>query len=80
MPQLERSVIKARAERLRQAGDAALRRHLDARVGRTVRALIERPGLARAEDFTEIAFTGPGVPGEVVELTIAGHNGRRALA
>ena len=80
MPQLERSVIKARAERLRHAGDVALRRHLDARVGRTVRALIERPGLARAEDFTEIAFDRPGVPGEVVELTIAGHDGRRALA
>ncbi len=41
MPQVVRSVIKARAERLRQAGDAALRRHLDARVGRTVHGLVD---------------------------------------
>ncbi len=80
MPQLERRVIKARAERLRQAGDAALARHLDAQVGHTVRALIERPGLARAEDFTEVAFEGAGTPGEVLPLTIRGHDGRRALA
>ena len=80
MPQLPRPVVKARAERLRAAGQDALERHLQARIGHTVSALVERPGLARAEDFTEIAFTGPGVPGEVVELTIAGHNGRRALA
>ena len=32
-------------------------RHLvDRQVGRTVQGLVERPGLARAEDFTEIAF------------------------
>ena len=78
MPQLDRRVVKARAERLRQAGAAALLRHLDAQVGRTVRALIERPGLARAEDFTEVAFEGEGTPGEVIERKISGHDGKRA--
>ncbi len=63
MPQLDRAVVKARAERLRRAGEAALRRHLDHQVGRTVRALVERKGLARAEDFTEVAFEGAGEPG-----------------
>jgi threonylcarbamoyladenosine tRNA methylthiotransferase MtaB len=80
MPQLERAVVKARAERLRAAGEAALRRHLDAQVGRTVSALVEREGLARAEDFTEIAFEGAAEPGSIVELRITAHDGKRALA
>ncbi len=80
MPQLDRRTIKARAERLRAAGDAALGRHLARQVGRTVQALVERPGIARAEDFTEIAFEGDGKPGSIVPLTITGHDGRRARA
>ena len=84
MPQLPRATIKARAERLRQAGDAALHRHLQARIGRTVHGLVEREGLARAEDFTEVAFdSAPGglaQPGQIVALSIGGHDGRRALA
>ena len=78
MPQLERSVVKARAERLRAAGDAALARHLDRQLGRALRALVEREGLARAEDFTEVAFDGAAVPGTIVALRITGHDGKRA--
>jgi threonylcarbamoyladenosine tRNA methylthiotransferase MtaB len=80
MPQLHRAVVKARAERLRQAGDAALHRHLDARIGRTVHGLVEREGLARAEDFTEVAFEGLAQPGQIVALSVTGHDGRKALA
>jgi threonylcarbamoyladenosine tRNA methylthiotransferase MtaB len=80
MPQLERSVVKARAERLRHAGDAALARHLQRQVGRTVSALVEREGLARAEDFTEVTFEGSAMGGEIVSLRITGQDGRRALA
>jgi threonylcarbamoyladenosine tRNA methylthiotransferase MtaB len=80
MPQLPRAVVKARAERLRAAGEAALRRHLDGRLGRTVHGLVEREGLARAEDFTEVAFEGLAPAGSIVPLTIIGHDGRKALA
>jgi len=79
MPQLERAVVKARAERLRAAGEAALARHLDRQIGRVVPALVEREGLARAEDFTEIAFDGAAAPGTIVPLKIAAHDGKRAL-
>ena len=78
MPQLERGLVKARAERLRAAGDAALARHLDRQVGRTVSALVEREGLARAEDFTEVAFDGAAEAGSIVLLKITGHDGKRA--
>ena len=80
MPQLGRPTIKARAERLRRAGEAALGRHLDRQVGRTLRALVEKPGSARAEDFTEIAFEGEAAPGSIALLRTTGHDGRRVRA
>jgi threonylcarbamoyladenosine tRNA methylthiotransferase MtaB len=80
MPQLARSVVKARAARLRAAGEAALARHLQRQVGLTLAALVERPGLARAEDFTEIAFEGEVAVGGVVGLEVTSHDGKRALA
>ncbi len=80
MPQLDRGLVKARAQALRQAGERALVRHLDRQVGRVVRGLVERPGLARAEDFTEVRFEGPAEPGTLVALRVAGHDGRAALA
>ena len=78
MPQVARDVIKARAARLRAAGDAALVHHLDRLIGRRVIALVERPGQARAEDFTEIAFNGEAAPGALIAGVVVGHDTRRA--
>jgi threonylcarbamoyladenosine tRNA methylthiotransferase MtaB len=78
MPQLPRELIHARARRLRTAGESALARHLTAQVGRSVRALVERPGRARAEDFTEIALEGSAAPGAVIAGRITDHDNRRA--
>jgi threonylcarbamoyladenosine tRNA methylthiotransferase MtaB len=80
MPQLPRQVVKDRAARLRAAGEAALVRHLEAQAGRTLAGLVERPGLARAADFTEIAFEGAAEPGELTPLVVTGHDGQRVLA
>src|SRR5262249_11768085 len=49
MPQISREVIKDRARRLREKGEAALRRHLDAQVGRRHRVLTESRELGRTE-------------------------------
>ncbi len=78
MPRVDPGVVKARATRLRAAGDAAFARHLDKTIGRTVSALVERPGRARAEDFTEVAFAGEATPGTVIVGVITGHDGGRA--
>ena len=78
MPKVEPAVVKERAARLRAAGALALARHLDRTTGRTVRALVEKPGLARAEDFSEIVFDGDLSPGTLIEGTVAGHDGRLA--
>jgi threonylcarbamoyladenosine tRNA methylthiotransferase MtaB len=80
MPPVHGRTVKARAERLRAKGEEALIRHLQARVGRTVHGLVERAGLARAEDFTEVAFEGLAEPGQVVALKVTGHDGRKAQA
>jgi threonylcarbamoyladenosine tRNA methylthiotransferase MtaB len=79
MPAVPRAVVKARAERLRAAGDRALSAHLERQVGRVVDGLIERPDRARAEDFTEVFLAEPAIPGRIVPLRIIGHDGRRAI-
>jgi len=80
MPPVSGKVVKNRALRLRARGDEALARHLQRKVGARVYGLVERPGLARAEDFTEVAFEGPAEPGSIVPLDVTGHDGRKALA
>jgi threonylcarbamoyladenosine tRNA methylthiotransferase MtaB len=79
MPQLARAVIKDRARRLRAAGDLALGRHLARQVGRVVTGLVERNSVARAEDFTEIAFSGEGAGGSIIPIAITGYEGTKAL-
>ena len=75
MPQVAAQIAKARAAHLREKGDAALRAHLDALTGRTLRLLTERGGTARAADFT-LART-PGVEaGLMIDALCAGHDGR----
>ena len=78
MPAVPGAAIKDRAARLRAAGDAALVRHLDRRLGSVVSALVERDGRARAEDFTEVVFEGEAKAGSLITAVIAGHDGRRA--
>ena len=78
MPQLPPPLIKARAARLRAAGQAALVRHLDRQVGRRIAAHVERAGRGRAEDFTEIAFEGAAAPGALITGAVASHDARRA--
>jgi threonylcarbamoyladenosine tRNA methylthiotransferase MtaB len=78
MPAVAGPVIKARAARLRAAGEAVLVRHLDRRVGSVVSALVERDGRARAEDFSEVAFEGAATAGRVIAGVIASHDGTRA--
>ncbi|MFW6413416.1 MAG: tRNA (N(6)-L-threonylcarbamoyladenosine(37)-C(2))-methylthiotransferase MtaB, partial [Oceanicaulis sp.] len=59
MPQVDGAVIKDRAARLRARGEEALQRHLNARVGSELTVIMEKPGFARADDFTPIALDAP---------------------
>jgi threonylcarbamoyladenosine tRNA methylthiotransferase MtaB len=80
MPQVAADVVKQRARRLREAGEAALRRHLDREIGASRRVLAESATLARTEQFTAVRLAVPCVPGAMLDATIVGHNGRELLA
>jgi threonylcarbamoyladenosine tRNA methylthiotransferase MtaB len=80
MPQLDRALVKGRARRLRARGAAALRRHLDAEIGREHSVLIESGGQGRTEQFTQVLLARQAAPGTIVALRMAGHDGRQLLA
>ncbi len=78
MPQVEAGVIGARAKRLRQAGDAALRHHLAAQVGKTLTLLAERGDMARAEDFTKVRV-GDVPAGRMIAAEIVSQDGKMLI-
>ncbi|MEA2873322.1 MAG: threonylcarbamoyladenosine tRNA methylthiotransferase MtaB [Hyphomicrobiales bacterium] len=80
MPQVPPPVRKDRARLLRDAGAAALRRHLDNEVGARRRVLTESNGIARTEQFTPVRLVSPTGPGHMLDLTIATHDGKHLIA
>jgi len=76
MPQVEGRAIKARAKRLRAAGEAALKRRLANERGQLRHVLIESATQGRTEHFLPVAIGG-GIAGDVRAMTIAGHDGAR---
>jgi threonylcarbamoyladenosine tRNA methylthiotransferase MtaB len=80
MPQLDRAIVKERAQRLRRKGEAALAKHFDAQVGQSRLVLTERGGIGRTEQFMPVRLSSPVEPGMFLDLAIAGHDGRQLLA
>ncbi len=76
MPQVAGTAIKERARRLRAAGEAALRKRIEAEVGAVRDVLIESATAGRTEHYLPVAVGGE-MPGAVRRLTIAGHDGAR---
>jgi threonylcarbamoyladenosine tRNA methylthiotransferase MtaB len=80
MPPVSPDAVRTRAARLREAGAAALRHHLDSAVGTDRRVLTERGGMARTEDFTGVRLATEVPSGEFRDVTITGHDGQVLLA
>ena len=80
MPQVDRTVIKDRARRLRQRGDAALSAHLQAQVGARRRVLTESHAAGHTEQFSRVRFAMPVEAGRIIEVAITGHDGRELIA
>jgi threonylcarbamoyladenosine tRNA methylthiotransferase MtaB len=80
MPQLAGDVIRDRARRLREKGEAALRKHLDGEVGRKRRVLTEAGGIGRTEQFTPVKLAAPAARGLMLDCTVARHDGRQLIA
>jgi len=80
MPQVDRTVVKERARRLREKGEIALRDHLDREVGSHRRVLVESRAIGRTEQFVPVRLAAPLEPGVILDLAIKAHDGRRLLA
>jgi threonylcarbamoyladenosine tRNA methylthiotransferase MtaB len=77
MPQVNRNTVKSRAAQLREKGRLNLQAHFDRQKGRLVNALVEREGMARSPDFSEIHFKEAAAPGEIITARVTGSlNGR----
>ncbi len=79
MPQVAREIAKERARRLRIKGEAALRHHLAGEIGRHRRVLAEGAE-GRSEHYTQVKLAHAAAPGSILDVFIAGHDGRRLLA
>lgn len=76
MPQVERGLIKTRAERLRRKGSDRVTLHLDAGLGLTRPVLMESARLGRTHQFTPVRLIeGEARPGDIIELRLATHDG-----
>ncbi len=71
MPQVPVGARKARAARLREAGDVALTGFLESRIGATARVLVEKDGFGRCEHYAPVEIDA-GAPGEIVAAHITG--------
>lgn len=76
MPQLDRGIIKARAERLRLKGAERVRMHLEAGIGLTRPVLMESETIGRTHQFTPVHLIDASVrPGEILDVRLASHDG-----
>ncbi|WP_420326858.1 tRNA (N(6)-L-threonylcarbamoyladenosine(37)-C(2))-methylthiotransferase MtaB [Mameliella sp.] len=78
--QINGSVIKKRAARLRAAGEAQVQTHLAAQTGRDHAVLMEAPDMGRTEQFTEVRFAAPQPVGQIVQARITGVDGQQLTA
>jgi threonylcarbamoyladenosine tRNA methylthiotransferase MtaB len=75
MPQLDRSLVKERAARLRVTGEMLHHEHLERMVGTVQSILVENNGMAHTENFSVVAAPGLS-PRTLTTVTITGHNGK----
>lgn len=79
MPQVDRSIVKQRAEKLRRAGEKAYQRHLDRLQNSEHMILVERDGIGRTEDFTLTKIDG-AIAGTIVKSVVIGHDNEKLIA
>jgi threonylcarbamoyladenosine tRNA methylthiotransferase MtaB len=72
MPQVEKRVAKARANRLRALGETQFEKLALSRVGMIESVLVEKDGIGRQEQFIPVAIPGHGA-GEIVSARMTGY-------
>ncbi|MEQ9145977.1 MAG: tRNA (N(6)-L-threonylcarbamoyladenosine(37)-C(2))-methylthiotransferase MtaB [Parvibaculaceae bacterium] len=74
MPQVDGTEIKARARRLRDAGDTRLNAFLTSRKGLTESVLMETETRGRTAQFSEITLAEPARAGDIVTARVTGQD------
>jgi len=72
MPQVKREIIKERAARLRQRGDAARIARFQAMIGSTRQVLVEKGNIGHTPCFAPVLVEGEAARGALVDLTLTG--------
>ena len=80
MPQMDRSIIKERAARLRLCGELAVKDHLAAQIGLEHNVLIENERMGRTEGFTEVLFNKDQIKGSIVNAKIVDKSLKQLIA
>ena len=80
MPQLPRQIVKARAARLRAAGDVALTKHFSSLIGSDQQVLVEKIGLGRTKCFAPVEINTQAARGALVQVRIAAANASHLIA
>ena len=70
MPQVDKGVIRERAQRLRVKGQERLAQFLNSSVGATQRVLVETPNSGRNEQFATVRFAQSLTPGAIVKAQV----------
>ncbi|WP_295734732.1 tRNA (N(6)-L-threonylcarbamoyladenosine(37)-C(2))-methylthiotransferase MtaB [uncultured Bartonella sp.] len=79
MPQVDRHIVKLRAEKLRQKGQKAYNKHLEHLQNTEHMILVEHDGIGRTEDFTLTKIDG-AIAGTIVKGHIVGQDGDKLIA
>ncbi|WP_330168395.1 tRNA (N(6)-L-threonylcarbamoyladenosine(37)-C(2))-methylthiotransferase MtaB [Bartonella grahamii] len=79
MPQLDRKVVKMRAEKLRKAGEEAYQKHLAHLQNSLQTILVEKDEIGRTEDYTLVQIKGVKA-GTIVQALIVDHDGDKLIA
>ncbi len=80
MPQLDRSLVKDRARRLREKGETALALRTQNLIGTEKELLVEEPGIARTPCFAKVRVTEFAPPGTMMRGRLDAPDGRNLYA
>ncbi|WP_254492642.1 tRNA (N(6)-L-threonylcarbamoyladenosine(37)-C(2))-methylthiotransferase MtaB [Bartonella sp. B1099] len=79
MPQVNRKIVKMRAERLRKAGEEVYQKHLAHLQNSQQTILVEKDEIGRTEDYTLVQIKGAKA-GTIVQALIIDHDGDKLIA
>jgi len=80
MPQVDGKIIKQRAKLLREAGSAELQKFLQKQIGKTLKVIVEKDGIGRAENFVEVKIPANSKAGDIIEIKAESLEGNFLIA